>query len=520
MGEHVRDVAAWTRVELAFRSEREYDDPYLDVDVVATFRSSSGEEREVLGFWDGEDTWRVRFAPAVEGTWTWRTACSDPDDGGLHGQEGTFQVSRYQGENPIYTHGFLRVGDNQRGFVHADGTPFFWLGDTVWSMSSGITTEEWEEYLAFRRAQGYNVVQVNSLPQHDSSVADYRKPFRIDGEGWHLNRPNVAYFGYLDWLIEMTTEAGLFTAMVVLWFDYVPGTNLWWQLARKATFTPELAARYARYLSARYGAFGPIWMVTGDSDFETPEAMTVYDAAANAIDEVDPYGLLRTTHLNGEIYTPAALNEREWLDFHMFQSGHSDTSRERALTYAEGDRRYEPVRPAFNAEPMYDGTYLPYFDREPDRDVIRSVYWSGFLAGGNAGLTYGAHGIWSWSRSPISPTWRELLRLESAEDAVRLKEFFAPLPWWALEPSGGLLAEDYERQILAACTPAQDVIVVYTLQAGEIALDVGTGQQYAGAWFNPATGGRQAALMSEAGGRLAVGPASWQGDAVLLLEST
>ena len=332
----IRVVAStWNVVELTFESERQYENSYVDVDVWVVFVSPAGGKRRVLGFWDGGDTWRVRFAPPVAGRWKWRSESSDPDSVGLHGQAGEFQVSPYRGENPIYDHGFLKVNDNQRGFVHDDGTPFFWLGDTTWSMSAGVTLEEWEEYLDFRRAQGYNLVQVNSLPQHDSSIKEYRKPFQINGTEWDLARPNVAYFNYLDRLVTLTTEAGLFTAMVVLWFDYVPETNLFWDLKKKAVFTPELAERYAHYLAARYAAFGTIWMVTGDSDFETPESMAVYDAAAAAIRQTEPYGALMTAHINGDIHTPAALNERGWLDFHMYQSGHSDKSKERARTCAE-----------------------------------------------------------------------------------------------------------------------------------------------------------------------------------------
>jgi hypothetical protein len=34
--------------------------------------------------------------------------------------------------NPFYTHGPIRVAASHRHFEHADGTPFFWLGDTWW----------------------------------------------------------------------------------------------------------------------------------------------------------------------------------------------------------------------------------------------------------------------------------------------------------------------------------------------------------------------------------------------------
>ena len=33
-----------------------------------------------------------------------------------------------------WDHGKLQVSDNQRFLQHADGTPFFWLGETAWLM--------------------------------------------------------------------------------------------------------------------------------------------------------------------------------------------------------------------------------------------------------------------------------------------------------------------------------------------------------------------------------------------------
>ena len=36
----------------------------------------------------------------------------------------------------------LRVSDNQRYLVHADGTPFFYLGDTAWELFHRLDREE------------------------------------------------------------------------------------------------------------------------------------------------------------------------------------------------------------------------------------------------------------------------------------------------------------------------------------------------------------------------------------------
>lgn len=58
-------------------------------------------------FWDGGNTWKIRFAPTVVGNWSFTTVSSDPTDTVLHGQTGTVLSQPYSGSLSIYKHGFL-----------------------------------------------------------------------------------------------------------------------------------------------------------------------------------------------------------------------------------------------------------------------------------------------------------------------------------------------------------------------------------------------------------------------------
>ena len=65
-------------------------------------------------------------------------------------------------------HGFLRVSTNGRHFEHADGTPFFWLGDTWWKcLCQRMTWDGFQELTADRQAKGFNVVQIVCGPYPD-----------------------------------------------------------------------------------------------------------------------------------------------------------------------------------------------------------------------------------------------------------------------------------------------------------------------------------------------------------------
>ncbi len=46
-------VQQWTPYEIALASDREYQNPLIDVTVRATLESPDGRERRVEAFWDG-----------------------------------------------------------------------------------------------------------------------------------------------------------------------------------------------------------------------------------------------------------------------------------------------------------------------------------------------------------------------------------------------------------------------------------------------------------------------------------
>ncbi|TLS51286.1 DUF4038 domain-containing protein [Paenibacillus antri] len=527
-------LQVWNAVELTFEAERETERPYAELAMTVAFVSPSGRRLETVGFWAEGRRWLARFAPDEAGAWRWSSSSAD---GGLGGKEGAFDVDPYEGEHRLYRHGFIGVHPSGRAFAHADGTPFFWLGDTVWSAPAHATLEEWQRYVAYRGGQGFNVAQINALPQWDASGAPLRLPFeRRDDGTYDLTAPNPDYFRTLDVIVAASAAAGLVPAIVALWFNYVPGTNLNWdfEVDRPFVFDPASASRFATFLAARYAAFGAVWLVSGDTDFARPETMPVYDAAAEAIRSASPYPPLLTVHMVGGLSTPELANEKPWLSFHMYQSGHSGKSARTARRQAAADRAYEPARPVLNGEPCYE--HIRIGDdggRTSDRAYVRRVEWASALTGGNAGLAYGAHGLWPWHREghpyefplygdPLP--WETALRLEGGADAVRLKTFLSALPWWALEPRDDATAEPAPVELAAAGTPDGDVAALYVSSPCRLELPIAADRAYEGEWFDPATGRTTAADVGVArrgeGAVLVVEPHAWDGDAALTIRRT
>jgi hypothetical protein len=161
----------WRMSEVPFVASRDYDAGGGDavrLDVVFSNRND-GTVISRPGFWDGGKTFLARFAPPSAGTWDWRSHC--PDDPSLSGKNGRIECIPYVGQHEIYHRGFVRSVPGKKYFAYADGTPFFYLGDTHWSMfreeldeagphADGIETESHFKCIVDHRANlGFTVYQ-------------------------------------------------------------------------------------------------------------------------------------------------------------------------------------------------------------------------------------------------------------------------------------------------------------------------------------------------------------------------
>src|ERR1022692_4784555 len=124
-------VHVWEKQELSFTASRTFANPYTGA-IVWVDLSGPDFHKRVYGFWDGGQTFRVRVLATQPGTWKWESG-SSPVDPGLAGKTGSFSAIAWTEEekrqNPL-RRGFLRATPNQHALEHADGTPFFAIGDT------------------------------------------------------------------------------------------------------------------------------------------------------------------------------------------------------------------------------------------------------------------------------------------------------------------------------------------------------------------------------------------------------
>ena len=189
---------------------------------------------KIPAFWDGGLDWKVRFAPTETGEWEFYTVCSDAGNRGLHHRTGTVTCTAYSGNLDVYLHGFPKTERGKSYFVYDDGTPFFYLADTHWTLAleeidgygsvetqgkAGITreyaeslgiTSQFKYIMDYRAAQGYTVIQSQPLGwwtnpgQNGWFADDYQNIFT-----YGVNSIMLAKFRQYDLCFDYIAELGL-----------------------------------------------------------------------------------------------------------------------------------------------------------------------------------------------------------------------------------------------------------------------------------------------------------------------
>jgi hypothetical protein len=279
-------------------------------------------------------------------------------------------------------------------------------------------------------------------------------------------------------MLEMASAEGFVPALVLLWCDYVPGT---WGAERVPghTITEEELEPYIGYVAGTFQKLNPIYLVSGDTRFTTPETTATYRKALSLINAQAPDSLT-TLHLTPDAELPAELIEATELDFYMYQSGHDAKEQERPYRLAEHFTGLPVKRPVVNGEPCYEG--IGYHQRYGRFSAfqVRKAVWQSLLSGAKAGITYGTHGLWSWHRAGMTfgqvgtwdppYSWSTALRLPGAWDAAYARWIFETFEMFELEPQQEKLNND-SPEIRLSVSADQGKLAAYVPFATALRLD-------------------------------------------------
>lgn len=493
----------WNEVELSFKAKGTYLNPYTDVEFYAEFIGPYGQKLLRPGFWDGGNSWKIRFSsPVDKGEWKYQTYCSNRKDKGLHGIEGRITSIPYRGENLLIRHGLLCMSNGKRNVIHADGTPFLMIGDTPWALPFRATVETAAVYSKNRQSKGFNTALMMTIqpdrnakgPESRTEKNGFARAF-YDLKDGHINQMNISYFQYFDCLRNILINHEI----VPVYNPVFHGFGWKGMNALGKNMDPKEYVRYCRYLVARYGAKPAIWLIGADSDGKDNGVLE----AGKEVEEWDAYRQPTGLHYNPfddqpmpggsfdhTLHENKTHQDADWLDFQWCQTGQGGKSISQKVEKMFNNL---PVKAVANGEPTYESN-------RGDSELA-SGWWQGneawlqFLSGGTMGVVYGAGGVWNWQlfkdeegwpvrRKGIIPapkTWCEALEFPGSFYVGYIGKALAGYPITDIEKRPDLAG----GKLCLAKTG--ELYIVYLPEGGEVILSkLSIGMLYR--WFNPVTG--------------------------------
>lgn len=372
-----------------------------------------------------------------------------------------------------------KISSDGRTFLDGRGNPFFWLGDTAWSLFTNCSLEEAKAYLENRARKGFTVIQcvLTWIERPDWSpnriAPNYQGEYPwLDG---NPARPNPVFFEGVDSVVRCAEALGLTLAILPAWGSVVTDLKL---------LTSENAMSYGAYLGQRYkNCPNLIWIIGGDCLPHGFEA--VFDALGEGLRRGDGGAHLITFHPCHLHSSSQYFNGRSWYDFHLMQTW---TDWHKVYEAVSSDLMVTPARPVVLGEGAYEDG--PEYPRGPITPiVVRRQAWWAFMAGGF--FTYGHNGVWRGG-----PGLSESLDSPGAGQMGIFKQVVTALPWWQRLPDQSMIeAGISNNETLNSAIRSQDGRWGMIYLSGRchvlVRLEKLIDQKARATWVNPATGEKQ-----------------------------
>ena len=419
-GVTARAVEQWGHTDVVLRGPSG-GNPYVDVQLRARF-TQGDRTIEVLGFWDGDDVYKVRFSPPTAGTWRYVTSSNGPE---LDGQSGSLTVAPPSAGN----HGPVQVFDTFY-LRYADGTPYHQFGTTCYAWVHQ-TEERQQQTLQTLAESPFNKIRFCVFPKSYTYNQNEPERFafakRADGK-FDFSRPDPTFWRHFERRILDLQRLGI-EADLILWHPYDR-----WGFADMSDAEDD---RYLRYCIARLGAFRNVWWsLANEYDFMTDrptghrgnKQWEDWDRFFQMLQEEDPHQRLRGIHNGRKWYD----HTRDWVTHASLQT--SDMN---------GGVRFRAQyhKPVLYDECKYEGDIPQGWGNISAREMTQR-FWLGTMGG-----CYVGHGetykhprdiLW-WSKGGV-------LHGDSPKRIQWLKDFMAGAPpFHELQPLG----DDKGRFLLA-----------------------------------------------------------------------
>jgi hypothetical protein len=462
------NVPQFGRFETTIQNNQTYSDPFRDVTLDVIFTSPDGRQINFWGFYDGGNTWGIRFMPDKPGIWQYEATFSD----GSSKAGGSFNCVKSDERS-------LLGKDNRNPiwFGFPNGKPLLLRGLHVGDrfFATNWPDEERTAFLDWASKQGYNLLSIAS--HYLNRDEDPR------GRGWdtpdlwdqQLAHPIPEEYVHMETILHQLEQRGI----VVYPFGGFFG---------KSSYFPTGHADQELYIRYTLARIGPSWNlllnVAGPEPLQVPETLRRYQDAMEAddirrlgalIDSLNPFGHLLSIH-NPPGDDP--FRHEPWAGYTTLQG---ETGNDWQAIHQFVRRNATGSSPIFAQEVFWPGNSLHRVDsrsRNLTEQEIRKKAFTLLFSG--AAINFGDMN--GNSSSGFSGSMNLTERNQVWHDIVKeVWDWFETIPFYQMRPRPGLASDGF--------TLAQDglryAIYFPTLESNATLNLSGTDGSFTLRWYDP-----------------------------------
>jgi len=258
----------WETATFEFSVKRKVQEPF-DVKFGAVLRHTDGYTMDVPGFYNGNNSWLIRFNPQLTGEWNYLTYSQNQE---LSGKSGQLLVTESKDASQ---HGPITISqDDPSKFIYADGTPYFLLAfelDWLFALDAENPDDipKARQIINQVKENGFNQIVMN-VYAYDAGWGEKDKippkynfaqpkvfPFLGTNENPDYSSLAIDYFKRFDRVMDYLNEQGIVAHLMI----YVWNKKVNWPEPYS-----EADNRYFDYVVKRYQAYpNLIWDISKEA---------------------------------------------------------------------------------------------------------------------------------------------------------------------------------------------------------------------------------------------------------------
>jgi len=412
-------IEQWQRFEISFKQNNKTND-FINLHLSAKF-TSKDTSFVVNGFYDGDNTFKIRFMPQETGKWHYTVSSNLKE---INNKKGFFECIKASDKN----HGIVKVS-NTYYFKYADGKNYYPFGTTAYAWTHMGNTLQ-EETLQSLKASGFNKVRMCVFPKDYNLVKEEPElyPFEIkktskDAEGnnvftWDFEHFNTKFFQHLEKRIANLDALGI-EADLILFHPYDKGR---WGFD---SMSNEVNINYIKYITARLSAYKNVWWsLANEWDYVKAKTVKDWDLLTETVVKNDPYKHLCSIH--GATAT--------YYNYSKPEFSHVSVQDEAPVqnAYSSATLRNIYHKPIILDEVGYEGNLESRWGRHSP-EFMTHLVWNGLIAGAYVthGETYKYHEndtiFWAKGGKFRGSSWKRIAFIRQIMEAAPAPLFMSDM---------------------------------------------------------------------------------------------